>query len=377
MNLTSYSSLEELAFDCLIDSGGNKFIAIKELLQKGTEKKEAIEIVNRTYKNIDGYSEKSSITFKEFSEIWVNDYAEVRLKKSTYTSNLRNLRKNLSYFDELSLDQITNHIIQRWISRLSENLAPKTVKNNYSLLHQILDQAVVWGFLKANPAVNIVLPKVEKKEAKYYEEDEVMKLMQVLEKVPEQEYDYKVAVLLALFGGLRKGEICGLDYSDIDFKNNKIHIRKSRLTNKGEGVYEDSPKTKQSVRTISISVEVIDELKKLTEIQELRKKAQGYNWIESPALLKSRNGKPIYPQNLYRWFRRLQQKNGLPEMPLHGLRHTHTAMLVNSGNDIEAVSHRLGHSTTTITLGTYSHLFQPSDEEIALKLSERFFKPKE
>lgn len=369
MTIASRGSLEDMALDHLINSGGNRFIAIREMMEY-IDKKEAIHIVNQVINEVEKYSAKGEITFKEFSEIWVNDYARVRLKKSTFTSHMRNLKKNLQYFDHLSLNQITKHIIQNWISVLCEDLTPKTVKNNYSLLHQILDQAVAWDYLTSNPAAGVVLPKQEKKEAQYYDRENVEKLLLCLENVPDLEYDKKVAILLALFAGLRKGEICGLNYEDIDFINSRIHIRRNRMTNKGEGIYEDSPKTEQSVRVLTLSSGIMEEIKKLEKFQDERKKEYGDAWVESPAVLKNLCGSPLYPQSLYRWFKEFQRKNDLPDLSLHGLRHTHTAMLVDLGTNIEAVSHRLGHGSTTITLGTYSHLFQPGDEEIAEALND-------
>lgn len=318
----------------------------------------------------------AGMTFEEFVELWDKEYAKMQLKKSTYTTHKRNLKYNFEVFNKKKLSQIKPVHIRRWISYLynDRGLSPKTVKNNYSLLHCILQKAVLWEYLEKNPADNIELPKAKPKEAHFYTESELSLLLEVLEDVPIEQYDFKVGILLGLFGGLRRGEICGLDESDVNFENNTIRIRQTRMVYGEGGLYVDTPKTLKSIRTVTLPQQVIDDIQKLIKYHNYKKEANPDIWYHSEALLRNGSGTPLYPQSLFRWFVRFQKSNGLPHLSVHGLRHTHTAMLRGCDVRLEEVSKRLGHSQKSTTLNIYSHLFMDRDTELANTLGEKFLK---
>lgn len=318
----------------------------------------------------------AGVTFEEFVEIWDNEYAKTQLKKSTYVSHKRNLKKNFDLLSKKRLNQIKPAHIRKWINYLynDNGLCPKTVKNNYSLLRSILHKAVLWEYLDKNPAENIELPKSKPKEAYFYSEKEVEKLLTVLDNIPIEQYDFKVGILLGLFGGLRRGEICGIDESDVDLEYNTIQIRQTRMVYGEGGLYVDTPKTLKSIRIVALPQKVMDNIQVLMKYHHLLKKINPDVWYDSKALLRNRTGTPLYPQSLFRWFAKLQKNNGLPHLSIHGLRHTHTSMLRNCDIRIEEVSRRLGHSQKSTTLNIYSHLFIDRDASIADVLGNKFLK---
>lgn len=318
----------------------------------------------------------TSITFREFLEIWNEQYAQLSHKKSTQISNDRTIKANFGRFMNVKLNKITTESIRKWIIWLSKTkkLSPKTVRNNYTLLHGILETAVTWEYLNVNPAHNIMLPKKTHKEAKFYDKSRVERLMQVLDEETEARYlNRKTGVLIALFGGLRRGEICGLDESDVDFEKGVITVRQSRLPNGTGKVYIDDPKTAKSKRVVALPEGVMNAISKNIQYNKLQKETLGELWYDSPALLKNANGKPLYPQSLYRYFKRIQKKYELPSLSLHQLRHTHTAMMVGYGMKLEEVSPRLGHSNINTTAGIYDHLFNPITHVVVDKINEAFF----
>lgn len=317
----------------------------------------------------------SGLTFKEFVEIWKRDYAQHQLKKSTYTTHLRNIEYNFKAFENKRLNQIKSKHIREWINYLhnERNLSAKTVRNNYSLLHSIFQKAVVWEYVDKNPADNIELPRLKRKEANYYTEEDLQKLLKLLEDLPIEKYDYKVGILLGLFGGLRRGEICGIDESDIDFENNLISIHQTRMVYGSGGLFVDTPKTEKSVRTIALPHKVIEDIKQLIDYHKSRRNIYELLGNINPALLKNECGTPLYPQSLLRWFTKFQKDNGLPHVSIHGLRHTHTAMLRNCDFRLEEVSKRLGHSQKSTTLNIYSHLFIDRDANVANVLGDKYF----
>lgn len=140
------------------------------------------------------------------------------------------------------------------------------------------------------------------------------------------------------------------------------------------GLYVDTPKTLKSIRTVTLPQQVIDDIQKLIKYHNYKKEANPDIWYHSEALLRNGSGTPLYPQSLFRWFVRFQKSNGLPHLSVHGLRHTHTAMLRGCDVRLEEVSKRLGHSQKSTTLNIYSHLFMDRDTELANTLGEKFLK---
>lgn len=312
-------------------------------------------------------------TLESFIELWKRDFAKQNIKRSTMASYNRMISAHLDSLRSRKLNSIKHYEIQRWINELTDSgLSPKSVRNYYFMLHGILKKAVQWEFILKNPADNIELPKRTYSESDYYEKEEVFRLLEILDQMEGNDLNYKVCVLLALFGGLRKGEICGLDECDIDFERNRIHIRQNRITEVGSGVYIDTPKTDSSRRTISLPQVVMNEIERLLEFQTSEQIRLGDRWQESPALIKSEDGDALYPQNLYRWFVRLQRNNGLRHIPFHGLRHTHVSMLINTGCRLDEVSNRVGHAQKTTTLNVYAHLFEKDDTAIAERLNNEY-----
>ena len=191
-----------------------------------------------------------------------------------------------------------------------------------------------------------------------------------MNKIEPKNLKYKVAVYIALFGGLRKGEILGLNWDDVNFNESTIRIKRTRMIKPGEGIYEDTPN-----RAIALPVEIMSMLKTL-KAQQLELKLLLQNKYEDClAIFRGDNGMPLYPQVLQRWFARFLEDNGLRHIGLHSLRHTHASMLIYLGTDKMQVSSRLGHSQLSTTLNIYTHLFEDSDKRIASDLSDQFLKP--
>ena len=138
-------------------------------------------------------------------------------------------------------------------------------------------------------------------------------------------------------------------------------------------IYEDVPKTFNSTRRVTVPGEVINLMLELKEQQEGYQRLLGAEWQLNDALLKGQFGQPMYPELLHRWFSKFLKENGLKHISLHGLRHTHTAMLAYMKADKMLISKRLGHSQLSTTMNIYTHLFEDKNT-IASELSEQFLK---
>ena len=237
----------------------------------------------------------------------------------------------------------------------------------HRLLSSILEKAVKWQVLLYNPCRRVEAPKIEKKEAAYLDEIQAQELLKCLQEEPLQ---YRAIITLLLYSGMRRGELCGLEWSDIDFKNSIIDITKTSLYLTDRGIFDDSTKTESSKRLIKIPAPALEILKehKIQQAKEYFK--LGDMWVRSNKVFTQWNGKPIHPDTITGWFSRFIKKNNLPPIHLHSLRHTNATLLIASGADLRTVSKRLGHSNMTTTSNIYTHAIKSADERAAELLGD-------
>lgn len=265
-----------------------------------------------------------------------------------------------------SLNMPLNNLFDK-VSEGGGELTGNYMLHLHRLLSSILEKAVKWQVLLYNPCRRVEAPKVEKKEAAYLDEIQAQELLQCLQKEPLQ---YRAIITLLLYSGMRRGELCGLEWSDIDFKNNIIDISKTSLYLSDRGIFDDSTKTESSKRFIKVPVEALDILKehKVQQAKEFFK--LGDLWVKSNKVFTQWNGKPIHPDTITGWFARFIKKNNLPPIHLHSLRHTNATLLIASGADLRTVSKRLGHSNMTTTSNIYTHAIKSADERAAELLGD-------
>lgn len=246
-------------------------------------------------------------------------------------------------------------------------LSPKTVRHYHRLLSVMLNTAVIWQLIPSNPCARVKPPKADKKEAVYLDEIQAAELINALDSEPLR---YKTIVMLLLYSGMRRGELCGLEWSDIDFDRNLISISKSRLYLPEFGVYNDTTKNKSSERVIRIPQAMTELLKiyKTFQIEEQLK--HGDQWHENNNVFKAVDGRPIHPDVITSWFHSFVKKNNLPPICIHSLRHTNATLLIASGTNIRTVANRLGHSTPTTTGNIYAHAIKTADEAAADALND-------
>lgn len=319
-------------------------------------------------------SNNDYITVKEFADLFWKEHVEQFTKISTKRGYKTAIYFQIvPRFGEFKLKNLKALDIQKWINNLNDDLlSPKTIKNYFSVLNNMFATAIKWDMVATNPCSKVTIPKQKKTESRYYNEKEVKLLLEALEKVPQEEINYKTAIYIALFGGLRKSEILGLNIEDYNPNRKTIKIVRGRLLAEGIGPYEDNPKSETSIREISIPDMLCAAIDKLIEYHDKMAKFWANKWVDSKALIKGIYGKPMYPQSLQRWFTKFVNSNQLPYITLHGLRHTHTAMMASMTDDITQISRRLGHSQISTTMNIYTHLFKDNDRDLADMISEKY-----
>ncbi len=250
-----------------------------------------------------------------------------------------------------------------------EGLSAKTILHHHRLLSVIFRNGVEWGLLPFNPCDKVKPPKVQRKEASHYDQDEVRQLFQMLESEPLK---YKAIVVLTIASGLRRGEIMGLTWSDINLVEKTINVRQTSQYISGLGTFTKAPKNTTSKRMISISDFAVKVLLEYKENQEKNKEVLGNKWNESGMVFTQDTGEPMHPDTISQWFPQFIRRHNLPPLTFHQLRHTNATLLIASGMDIRSVSARLGHANTSTTLNIYAHVLKSADKEAADKLDNMF-----
>ena len=314
-----------------------------------------------------------SLKFSEFTEIWKRDYGSKELAPSTYKRYCRMLETRLlPYFGHFYINKIKPTDIMKFYDLLEKDtqlvrkkgnngsktkkpLSGKTILEHHRLLRAMLHKAVYWQLIVANPAERVQPPKARKPKRRSYDDEQTKILLENLEKLTVEDTKYKVAIILTIFTGVRLGELMGLEWQDVDFRNGIISINRSSQYLSDMGVFTKVPKTESSIREIAIPEFIISLLDEYKLWYEEQKSIYGELWTNSDRLFVQADGKPMHPSTISKWFVKYVGQIGLPVINFHGLRHTNASLLVAQNIDIAVISARLGHAQISTTLDFYVH----------------------
>lgn len=249
----------------------------------------------------------------------------------------------------------------------SGGLSPKTILHHHRLISAILNTAVQWQVIFSNPCSRIKPPKVDRTEAKYLDDMETIRLFELLENEPIM---YRTIITLLVYSGLRRGEMCGLEWRDIDFKNKVIHIERASLYLPEKGIYEDTTKNYTSERVIKVSDHAFKLLLEYKMWQNGERIKAGDRWTDTGKVFTQSTGKPMHPDTITGWFHKFVVKNDLPNICVHSLRHTNASLLIAKNVNITTVSKRLGHANTATMAKIYAHAIKTADEIAADTLQD-------
>ena len=314
-----------------------------------------------------------SLKFYEFTEIWKRDYGSKELAPSTYKRYCRMLETRLlQYFGHFYINKIKPTDIMKFYDLLEKDtqlvrkkgnngsktkkpLSGKTILEHHRLLRAMLHKAVYWQLIVSNPAERVQSPKARKPKRKSYDDEQTKILLENLELLSSEDTKYKVAIIITVFTGVRLGELMGLEWQDVDFKNGIISINRSSQYLSDMGVFTKVPKTESSIREIAIPEFIISLLEEYKLWYEEQKSVYGELWTNSDRLFVQADGKPMHPSTISKWFVKYVGQIGLPVINFHGLRHTNASLLVAQNIDIAVISARLGHAQISTTLDFYVH----------------------
>ncbi|HAE51678.1 MAG TPA: site-specific integrase [Ruminococcus sp.] len=255
-------------------------------------------------------------------------------------------------------------------------LSSKTILHHHRLISTILAQATRDRLIPFNIADRSYMkaPKLEHHEADFLDDEQAKHVLELLDNEPIK---WKTAMYLLIFSGMRRGELMGLEWQDIDFDNRVIHIKRTSQYVQHMGIITKSPKNETSYRTVKLSETIFDLLREYQAYWNKLRNDLSDRWqyfiditladgsrksVRNDRLFIKDDSTPMNPDSLTDWTSKFVKKNKLPHFSPHSLRHTHATILIAEGVSIPTVSRRLGHSSIATTSKIYVHAIQSADE---------------
>ena len=360
----------ETRYDCFWRTNGK--LRSKTVATKHDATRFLATVVTETHNGT--YQQTRPVTMNVVFDEWEKHLdvklQQGRLKPSTKKAYLSMLRKHLRpNFGSCRSDQLSEHVVLEWERRYAALLAAGTVSAKYyNNLRGTLNVVLTWArqrgqrYLAHNPLTDIKPVPVERRERRFLEPEEIARLLDATK-------DPKNLTILHLFiySGLRRGELFGLRWSDLDEHTNRLRVRRSLF----QGVIT-RPKTQHSERTVDLPEPIVNRLRAYRETNPPLKK--GY-------MFHSHTGSPMDPDNWYKrvfvptaeraGLRAVDEEDDGPNVGIHTLRHSYASLLINQGESIKYVSRQLGHASINITADLYGHLFRETSVSAMERLTQR------
>lgn len=322
--------------------------------------------------NSGSYIDNKGITVSDYLDKWFHDYVEIKLAPRTQSRYLEIINNYfIPEFGHMKLSDLRPFHIQDHYSKAIDKLSPSTVLYHHRVLHKALKMAVKWQYLMHNPADNVEPPSAKRKDFTVLSTEQIDTLLQYLK---EKNHVLYIPIVLAIMTGMRRGEICGLQWQDVDLDSGLIQIKHQLQRINGELILRET-KTAGSRRPIALDDITISLLKAHRQQQRENRILFGpaYQIDNFNYVCTWPDGKLIDPDYISHAFPKILETLNLPSIRFHDLRHTSATMLLKAGINPKVVSERLGHTDIRITLNTYSHVLPNMQKEAAEKLAENVF----
>lgn len=348
---------------------------------KGTKKEAELEAAKRTSAIASGtYVDPSKETVGEFLYRWLRDYVEPSLSLRTQLRYREVVEGDLvPQLGSIPIQQLRpTHILAAMQTlrttgnrKTGKPLAPATLRKVHNVLHRALRHAVQWQAIPVNPADAVDRPSIPAATPRTLDPAEASKLLVALDG-----HRFGLPLRTALMCGLRLSELLGLRWSDIDWANGRLVVSQT-LDSRHDGVVRfKATKTHRSARPVSVPPQLLAALQAHRAAQDQQRRDVGDLWNDLDLVFAVDLGLPLTSGWVRKSFYRLLDENGIPRIPLHGLRHTMATLMLAAGEHPKVVSERLGHSNPAFTLTVYSHVMPGMHEGASNRLEEALAIPK-
>ena len=337
-------------------------------------RKEAQLAISRLKLDIEenGFVKANHDTFEEIYLLWFDSAYVNTVKESTYVKTKEMFRVHiLPAFGSMKLNKISVTYCQTTVNKWCDSLAKYRVMKNY--VTKVLDYSVTLGLLKDNPMRKITMPKRKEvvdgeKVENYYNKEELQHFLDCIKS--DGFTRWHALFRLLAFTGMRKGEALALQWKDVDFNQSTVTVNKTLARGENNRLIIQTPKTKTSVRTVSVDPGTMQLLKEWRKEQARDYLKLGFNTMR-PSQVVFTTYKNDYMQlaTVTNRINKIIKKHDLKVITTHGLRHTHCSLLFEAGASIQEVKERLGHSDIQTTLNIYTHVTEKAKEGMAEKFA--------
>ena len=317
------------------------------------------------------YVTDNKITITEWVQTWLEVYIIPNVSPTTLERYQGMIRRYINpVIGHMHVQKLNTLAVQSWVNGLKispssgKEMSATTVKHAYHVLKGAMDKAVLAGIIARSPCVGIMLPKGQKKAAVIYDEKQIKQLIKTAKGT-----DMELVIDMELCLGLRRGELLGLQWCDVDWEKNKISIIRNRVVVDGKSVVKE-PKTANSIRTLDVPVQLMNKLRQHKKRCTENRLRMGRNYTVTDYIIVHPDGKPVYPEYLSQLFTKLQEMAGLPKCRFHDLRHLCASIMLLQGVNVKVAQERLGHKDITTTMNIYSHVLPSSAKEAAEKIGQ-------
>jgi integrase len=368
----------------VIDEGRNENGKRRQRWQGGFKtKREAQTALTEALRKIDmgAYIPPSKLTLGQYlTEEWLISI-RTQVRPSTFDSYRRNIELHvlpdlggvkLQRLGPEHLDRLYDSLLRTGSRRGKEatGLAPKTVRNVHLILAKALHDALKRGKIHRNPASVASPPRLSaarSPERTTWTAEELRRFLSLVE-----DDRLQAAWVLLATTGMRRGEVLGLRWDDLDLDNARLLIRQALISVGYEAQFSE-PKTGRSARVVDLDPVTVGALKAHRAKQAEERLLWGPYWQDHGLVFTRENGTAFHPQLLSDAFDRLVKRSGLPKIRLHDLRHTYATLSLRAGIRAEVVSRRLGHATVAFTQDTYTHAIPAMEQEAAEQVARLIF----
>lgn len=314
------------------------------------------------------YVEPVKMTLGEYLDRWLS-LAKNNVTPKTLDGYELNVRLHIKpYLGAIPLHKLQPlHLQDLYTKLLEKGLSRRSVEYVHRNLHAALQGALRMGLVGRNVCDAVKPPKVERKEMLVLDEEEASRLVSGIE-----DLRLKAAVALAVGCGLRRGEICGLRWQDVDLDAGCIHVVQTVQRIDGQGLVTLPTKTHRSRRLVTLPPGLVAILKAWRKQQMQERLMAGPAWEETGFVLTTERGAPVDGNWITKNFSRKLKELGLPHIRFHDLRHSHATALLKKGVHPKVVQERLGHSAIGVTMDTYSHVLPGMQKEAAQAIDSIF-----
>lgn len=318
--------------------------------------------------------EADKILFTDWLLRWL-EYTRDKVDETTFYGYEIVVKKDvIPYFKpfRLTLAEINRRKLEDFYkaAQTEKKRTASTIKHFHANIHSALKWAVIEGVLPYNPADNLRLPKVEKNEANFFTQEQVNRFLATIEGT-----EMEAPIKIAIWFGLRRGEIAGLQWDGIDLEGKKLRVKgtvKDKGKDKCKMYYKPFTKTKASMRSFPLTDKQVAFFTELKKSQEIWKEEPGYNDKWNGFVCVRKNGNLISLSSMTNSVPTLTVASGLPRLKLHELRHTNISLLIDNGATMIEVSKWAGHSRPSTTSDIYAHIDKRGKEKCAGILESLF-----